>query len=147
LGACEGAFLVEYEGARGDATGQWGSALAGFPEVSSAFCLGRVVVSSVARAAGQGLPIFARVALRNVGASPWPAATSLRIVAGDAYGFDCMHIGAIGPGHAADVLLDLMVMAECGLEAGCGRRSAWVLEDGCGNPFGPLLTFEVVACF
>lgn len=124
---------------RGDVTAQWQEALGEFPRVASAgaFRLGHVVISGLE---GQpSLPVNARFAIRNNGSSAWPEGTALRIVAGDPYGFDFMPVGALAPGDAAELVLDLLVPSR----GDFGVRSAWVLTDAYGEPFGPLFVLEV----
>lgn len=139
-------LLVECEGRCGDVSAQWAPAFEHFPHVSGAFRLGCVSVSPAAHGAS-GVLAVSRVVVRNTGAFPWPAQTALRIVAGDACGFDSLRVGALAPGHAAELVLDLSLIpvdAAGPLCVGCGRRSAWVLEDGRGEPFGPLLVLEAM---
>lgn len=130
---------------RGDVTHQWIEALVGFPRVNGAFCLGRVTVSLAHTDRARCDPFLgagARVAIMNTGPEAWAAGTALRIVAGDAYGFDAMHIGSVEAGCGADITLDLALPL---LPTGfVGQRSAWVLVDDKGDPFGPLLVLEVV---
>lgn len=135
-------WLVDCEGFRGEVTHQWAAAFEHFPSIAGAYCLGRVLVAPPAKASGvQGLEVVARAALRNGGSAAWPVGTSLRIVAGDSYGFDAMHIGPIEPGHGADLTLDLVLPTA---DEQPGKRSAWVLADDCGCPFGPILVLEVI---
>mmetsp|Transcript_55421 Transcript_55421/g.164759 ORF Transcript_55421/g.164759 Transcript_55421/m.164759 type:complete len:279 (-) Transcript_55421:112-948(-) len=133
-------LLAECEGFRGDITKQWAAAFEGFPCVVGAFCLGRLLVLPGRRPGGA--PAVARAVVINNGCTAWPAATALRIVAGDAYGFGAMHVGSLLPGEGADLALDLVLPTDG--QSGSGRRSAWVLTDDCGEPFGPLLVLEVV---
>mmetsp|Transcript_84449 Transcript_84449/g.262187 ORF Transcript_84449/g.262187 Transcript_84449/m.262187 type:complete len:277 (-) Transcript_84449:171-1001(-) len=132
-------LLAECEGFRRDATKQWAAALEGFPRMAGAFCLGRLLVLP-----GQcpgGVQAVARAVVINNGRAAWPAATAVRIVAGDAYGFGAMHVGALEPGQGADLALDLVLPTDA--EPCSGKRSAWVLTDDHGEPFGPLLVLEV----
>lgn len=124
-----------------DVTVQWAAALAAFPLVTSAACLGRV-----AFAAGACTPAFAlaRAAVANGGATAWPEATTLRLVAGDGHGFTELAVGALPPGSGAELVLDLSLGAAPPERSHQGTRSAWVLEDGNGEPFGPLLVLEVI---
>jgi len=130
---------------RGDVTNQWIEALVGFPRVNGAFCLGRVAVSLTHAERARCVPFLgaaARVAIMNTSTEPWNTGTSLRIVAGDAYGFDATHIGPVEAGCGADITLDLALpLFPTGF---AGQRSAWVLADDKGDPFGPLLVLEVV---
>lgn len=135
---------IVWEGFRGDITCHWQEALACTPSVSSAFCLGRVAVLPVGeRNLWERVAlVLGRVVVRNAGLAPWPANTTLRIVAGEAFGFEALTVGALPAGHMAELVLDLALPAHA--KPGAGGRSAWVLEDGHGNPFGPLLVLEVL---
>lgn len=112
--------------------------LENFPAVTSACCMGRVAVLQAAQE-GHCLPAITSVIVQNSGQEAWPDGTSLRIVAGDPYGFDAMPVGALPPGHAAELTLDLALH----VPSGSGCRSCWVLVDSHGEPFGPLLCLEV----
>jgi len=126
-----------------DITASWADALEGFPAVCSIYSLGRIAINPEARYAGTlALPVVARIAVLNNGKCAWPEATALRIVAGDPFGFDALACGGVLPGCGAEFTLDLSVPA-CG-DRGTGVRSAWVLTDDHGRPFGPLLVVEVV---
>lgn len=83
-----------------------------------------------------------RVVVRNDGDMTWPKETTLRLVAGCGFGFDSLGLGPLAPGHMAELVVDVMVPAVASSHA--GERSAWVLEDGLGRPFGPLLVLEVL---
>jgi len=134
-----GAGAWECHECRGDMTAQWAPALAGFPEVAGAVCLGRIVAD-----VASPVLVLARVAVLNNGNCDWPEATALRLTAGDALGFPALPIGAVPVGQGAELTLDLRTFTPPDVVPGVGRRSAWVLEDGLGRPFGPLLIMEVV---
>merc|ERR1712137_213345 len=138
-------YLSESEGYAGDVTACWEEVLKGFPSVNGVYCLGHLVVPP--RAPGLlsscHLPAVLHAIVYNDGDSAWPEGTALRIVAGKSYGFDCMHIGMLPPGYAADLNIDVRVQSES-LTKGGGVRSAWVLTDNEGQPFGPLLALEVM---
>eukprot|EP00929_Paragymnodinium_shiwhaense_P071300 TRINITY_DN36261_c0_g1_i1.p1 TRINITY_DN36261_c0_g1~~TRINITY_DN36261_c0_g1_i1.p1 ORF type:complete len:274 (+),score=48.15 TRINITY_DN36261_c0_g1_i1:122-943(+) len=144
------AFASELPGHCADVTHEWMLAFHSFPGVTGAFCLGRLALSL--RCAGaSAMPhalVCAQVALRNGGAAAWPKATALRVVAGDPYGFDVMPIGPLPSGHGACLTMDLCIpspaVQDKGVSIGCGKRSAWVLTDDLGRPFGPLLVLEIV---
>lgn len=128
----------------GDITACWAKALEGFPAVSSIFNLGRIVVSPEAAATGNStLSVVAPAVVFNNGGVAWPEATTLRIVAGDPFGFDVLPCGGVWQGCAAELVLDLTVPV-VPTSGWTGGRSAWVLTDGEGTPFGPLLVVEVV---
>lgn len=131
----------------GDITSSWAKALEGFPTVSSIFSLGRLSVSPTcmvraANGAPVALPMVARAVVFNNGLCTWPEATELRIVAGDPFGLHSLPCGNLPPGCGAELVLDLAVPAAAA--PGTGSRSAWVLTDGNGEPFGPVLVVEVV---
>lgn len=141
-------LLTECAGHQGDVSEQWAPALQAFPKVCSAQRLGRVTVSWAEVCSGKALcmPVVAKIMVANRSGADWPAATSLRLVAGEGHGFDSMEVGAVANGQTAQLALDLEVSAHA-LRAACrGLRSGWVLEDGNGEPFGPLLVFEVALC-
>jgi len=130
-----GGLLFERPGHYRDCTSQWHSAFQEFPGVTGAFCFGRVSVSAPEGSAA--LVAIARAYVRNSGPCPWPASTTLRLVAGHGWGFHELEVGPLGPGQDAELVLDL----NC--SHGHGLRSGWILEDGTNRPFGPLLVLEV----
>jgi len=140
------ACLAECEGFRGDVTAEWGQAFSETPSVFSAFRLGRVLVvpGKMHREQSFRLPVITRVVVQNTSSSPWPDATTLRLVAGQAHGFEIMQLGCVFPGHAADITMDLNICVDSSNTPGLGCRSAWVLVDDLGRPFGPLLVLEVM---
>merc|ERR1719461_99627 len=98
---CSSPLLEADLGLRGDVTHQWIEALVGFPRVNGAFCLGRITVSLAHTRRAGCIPFLgtaARVAIMNTGSQPWTIGTTLRVVAGEAYGFDAMHIGSVEAG-------------------------------------------------
>lgn len=143
-------MITECQGFRGDVTEQWCAAFEGFTGLTGAVCLGRAIVLPAFATAGLGtrpshLPLDVHVQVLNSGPAAWPDAACLRCVAGDPHGFDLMHIGALLPGQGADLQLDLHISADGGCPGTqLGARSAWVLTDDVGRPFGPLLVLEVM---
>ncbi|CAE8589512.1 unnamed protein product [Polarella glacialis] len=156
-------LLVVQEGSCGrDLTQLCSPALEAFPDVSCARCIGhvaskgrvtKVVPASLAQlvehltegpqdTASNVFPAVARAIVRNDGQEAWPEETALHLVLGESFGFGMLHIGALLPGHAAEIHLDLGLTAGPSAQCG-GRRSAWVLADQHGEPFGPLLVLEV----
>lgn len=139
-------YLSESEGFAGDVTACWEEVLKGFPSVKGVYSLGRLAVPP--RAPGvlstRHLPAMLHAIVYNDGDSAWPEGTALRIVAGNSYGFDCMHIGVLPPGCAADLNIDVVVQGSDSMTKGGGVRSAWVLTDNDGMPFGPVLALEVM---
>lgn len=104
-----------------------------------AWRIGRIVVP-----VGTDLPVPAcvKAVVVNDGEVPWPETTVVTIVAGDALDFPELALGAIKPGEAAQVLMDLTVppAAEPGT-----ARSTWTIADSAtGATLGSLLLFEVV---
>lgn len=140
---CSDALSVCPQHPQGDVTQQWGQALQDFPDVKGAYRLGRLIISQEAADCG-AQSAFSRIVVCNDGSSPWPEASALRLVAGAGWSFHELGVGALAPGHAAELLLDVAVPATLAEFPGAGERSAWVLEDGTGRPFGPLLVLEVI---
>merc|ERR1712060_251977 len=58
------------------------------------------------------VPACAKVVIVNDGQVSWPATASLVVVAGDAMGFPHMALGALRPGEAAEVAMDLLLPAK-----------------------------------
>lgn len=137
-------LLSQCAGHGGDITDSWAKALEGFPAVPSIFCLGRLAVSPSDTTSGSlaTVPVTARCAVFNHGPCTWPEATALRIVAGDPLGLDHLPCGGLPPKCGAELVLDLAVPTAG--PGGSGGRSAWVLTDGNGEPFGPILVVEVM---
>jgi len=132
--------LFECPGHQGEVTCQWWEAIKNF-DVKSAVCLGRL---GIAQGANGAFPALARIVVRNDGPCAWPEASTLRLVAGAGWGFHELYIGALGAGQCAELVLDVCVPSDLAAYPGAGQRSGWVLEDGTGRPFGPLLVLEVV---
>jgi len=128
----------EDEGARGDCSGELQDALQSVG-ASQAFRVGRALLPC---SAAEGcVPAEAKVVLANDGPQAWPEATALVLVAGDALGLQNMGLGAVGPGEAAEIILDLSIPSK---PTPLASRSAWSLVDeATGSTFGPLLFFEV----
>lgn len=138
-------LLAQCEEHVGDITDSWAKALQGFPTVPSIFCLGRLAVSLAAEDAEtpSTISVVARAAVFNNGTCTWPDSAALRIVAGDSFGLHSLPCGGLPPGCGAELVLDLAVPATAA-DRGMGGRSAWVLIDGDGEPFGPVLVVEVI---
>jgi len=132
-----------HEDVCGDVTTDWAVALQEFPAVSSIFCLGRIVVRARPYVC-HAVPAMVRAVVANDGKHEWPEGTALRIVAGNSFGLDALPCGGLPPCCAAELLLDLSVPTVEPSGPTFGTRSAWVLTDGYGQPFGPVLTVEVV---
>merc|ERR1712129_78085 len=133
-----GVEAQEDVGARGDVTAEFSQVTAQVG-AKQAFRAGRVAVPAGLATA---VPVCAKVVVVNDGGVPWPAATSLAVVAGDAMGFPQMALGALQPGEAAEVQMDLLLPPKAAQDA---SRSAWALVDAAtGQPLGPLIFFEGV---
>jgi len=137
--------LEEIPGHQGEQTTKWFEALKNFSGVKGAWCLGRIGISKAVDAnAGGACTVVARAVVRNDGSETWPEASTLRLVAGAGWGLHELPVGPLPAGHACELVLDVAVPAGLAAWPGAGERSAWVLEDGTGRPFGPLLFLEVM---
>merc|ERR1740123_688217 len=86
------------------------------------------------------VPACAKVVIVNDGEVPWPETAALVVVAGDAMGFPHMALGALQPGEAAEVAMDLLLPTKAARDT---SRSAWALVNAStGQPLGPLIFFE-----
>jgi len=121
----------------GDVAGDWTSALDQFPGIAGFLSFGRIAVF---RKSGEALPLIARSIVRNDGCVAWPSATAIRLVAGDAHGLEEMALGAVQVGEVVQITFDLYLAAD---QRCCGTRSAWVLTEERGEPFGPMFVLEV----
>jgi len=125
--------LVE---SRGDVTEEFAGILSQYPGVTQAFRIGHLAVYHGATEASA----TAKVVVTNDGALPWPELSKLRSVTGPAYGFPEMELGPVPPGDAVELVLDLSL----GLgQQGEAAMSGWAMVDEEGQPFGPLLVFDV----
>lgn len=131
--------MVEQSEARGDVSPEF-EALLGDGEyhlVTQAFRLGRIFMSG-----GSGGKAFAKAYVRNDGSVQWPGNALLRSCSGPSHGFCELALNyAVPVGDTVELVLDLEVEAQ---EGGAAARSAWVMCNGEGEPFGPLLILEVV---
>jgi len=125
--------LVE---SRGDVTEEFAGILSQYPSVTQAFRIGHLAVHHGAPEASA----IAKVVVTNDGALPWPELSKLRNVTGPAYSFPEMELGPVPPGDAVELVLDFSL----GLgQPGESAMSGWAMVDEEGQPFGPLLLFEV----
>lgn len=134
-----GVEASEDEAARGDVTTEFEEMLRQVPTAHQAYRCGHMVLPASDEVGS--VPAEAKLVVRNDGEVPWPEATCLTVVAGDPLGLTSMGLGALQPGEAAEVIMDLAVpqRPQSGLE-----RSAWsMLDAATGDAFGPLLFFEV----
>lgn len=137
-------LLAQCPGHRGDLALPLESVMQAFPSINRVCNLGRIFVTAGVNGP-LGLPALGRVLVQNSGTAAWPSSTTLRIVAGDAHGFDSLVVGAIPPGYTAELWLDLTLkVVPDSPHPGVGQRSAWVLADDSGEPFGPLVVLEVI---
>jgi hypothetical protein len=105
--------------------------------VTQAFRMGRIFVCG-----GAGGQAVAKAYVRNDGSVSWPEHCVLRSCSGPAHGFCELSLDyAVPVGETVELVMDLMVEAN---EAGTAARSAWVMCNEKGEPFGPLLLLEVV---
>lgn len=116
-----------------DVTCTFAQVLATFPAMGAAHLLGRIVATAPGGIATISLSIA------NVGSSSWSSETRLQLAAGEGYGLQTLHVGSVPPGVCVELVLQLLVSP-----AGANTQSLWALEDGSGEPFGPMLVLEVV---
>lgn len=124
----------------GNITAAWQAALTGFPKVTEVFCLGQVH----AKASSSPCSLIAAVILSNDGTESWPSATALRCCFGNSIGFDVMALGPVASGEMVQVVMDFDFSLSVNFHG--GQRSAWVMTDDAGEPFGPVLALEVLHC-
>ncbi|CAE8610294.1 unnamed protein product [Polarella glacialis] len=129
---------AEDGGAQGDVTAEFGAVLAG-AGAKQAFRLGRVALPT-SDDPTKAVPICAKLVVVNDGAVAWPETTSVALVSGDAFGFPQMQLGALNPGEAAELIMDLSLPARPQPGA---ARSSWAILDASGTPLGPILLLEV----
>eukprot|EP00445_Apocalathium_hangoei_P009095 CAMPEP_0203879530 /NCGR_PEP_ID=MMETSP0359-20131031/23974_1 /ASSEMBLY_ACC=CAM_ASM_000338 /TAXON_ID=268821 /ORGANISM="Scrippsiella Hangoei, Strain SHTV-5" /LENGTH=669 /DNA_ID=CAMNT_0050798971 /DNA_START=53 /DNA_END=2062 /DNA_ORIENTATION=+ len=129
----------ETEDARGDATEEFAGLLSGSGlPTSQAYRVGRVIVPT-----GEvSIPACAKVVVQNDGKVAWPESAALALVLGEDMGLPFLQLGAMAPGEAAEIILDLSVPPR---KAPGSSRCAWALIDATtGATLGPLLLFEAV---
>lgn len=131
----------EDQAVKGDATAEFAEDIAQ-AGARQAFRLGRVALPTGA-ADAPAVPICAKVVVLNDGQAPWPETTAVTLVAGEAFGFPKMDLGALRPGEAAELVLDLTVAPRP--ESGSQARSSWAVVDSLNGSFlGPVLILEVL---
>jgi len=131
----------EEQAVKGDVTAEFAEDIAQ-AGARQAFRLGRVALPTGA-ADAPAVPICAKVVVLNDGQAPWPETAAVTLVAGEAFGFPKMDLGALKPGEAAELVLDLTVAPR--LESGSQARSSWAIVDSSNGSFlGPVLILEVL---
>lgn len=126
--------------ARGDVTAQLLDAVESCG-ASHAYCVGRIVLTSIDNAASVKVPACAKVVIINDGDAPWPETAAVTIAFGPDYEFPQMNLGALQVGEAAEIVMDLVVPAST-LNP---TRSVWAIIDTAnGALLGPILCFEVM---
>jgi hypothetical protein len=126
----------DFPDARGDVTGEFAGLLEQYPKVGQAFRLCRLYAPHDEPTASA----VAKAVVTNDGNVPWPESSMLQCVAGPAYAFPDMQLGAVPAGETVELVLDLAF----GLgQPGEATLSAWAMVDEHGEPFGPLLLLEV----
>mmetsp|Transcript_41188 Transcript_41188/g.94736 ORF Transcript_41188/g.94736 Transcript_41188/m.94736 type:complete len:230 (-) Transcript_41188:96-785(-) len=136
----QGSSALQKVGAHAS-TNEWAAALHTVPFVTGAVLMPSIAIYNSKIASK--VPVLANVILRNTGSLPWPASTRLCLVAGVSHGFEQLWLGPIPAGETIQVSMDLH-MSVAGMETTPGVRSAWVLTDDSGEPFGPLLILEAL---
>jgi len=133
-----GVEAQEDDSARGDVTAEFAAIL---PSVgaSQAYRIGRIALPV---GLGSAVPVCAKVCVVNDGAAKWPETTVVQLIHGDGLGLSHMELGALRPGEAAEIVMDMLLPSKDGPDSG---RSAWALVDSAtGTHFGPLFFFESV---
>lgn len=126
----------EHEESRGDVTREFAELLER-TGARQAFRVGRVEL----RAGGSDdTPVMCSVSLLNNGQDLWPQ-TQFRCIRGEAYGVSSQPLSVLSPGQVEDVSLDFLLPPQ---PATTTTLSAWLHQDTCGLPLGPLLLLEVV---
>lgn len=129
--------LAEDGVAVGDVTAEF-KAIVDESGARQAYRVGRVGLQ--AGGSDTSVPMCIKVVVMNDGQVPWPSSAQLAVVAGQDLGFPQLQLGAVQPGEAAEIVMDLLVppKQEPGLLC-----SMWALMDSqCGSLIGPLLIFE-----
>eukprot|EP00931_Biecheleriopsis_adriatica_P003982 TRINITY_DN105720_c0_g1_i1.p1 TRINITY_DN105720_c0_g1~~TRINITY_DN105720_c0_g1_i1.p1 ORF type:complete len:659 (-),score=202.57 TRINITY_DN105720_c0_g1_i1:62-1969(-) len=135
-----GVEAQEDEAARGDVTAEFAQVIAG-AGARQAFRLGRIALPAGGDESAS-VPVCAKIVARNDGKVLWPETTAVAVTSGEAFGFPHMQLGALTPGEAAEVMIDLTVPAK---PAGSTMRSSWAIIDSSnGKPLGPVLILEVM---
>jgi len=126
--------VFDFPEARVDVSAEFAGLTEQYPNVNQAFRMGRIaILHDEARA-------LAQVVVANDGALPWPELSVLRSVAGPAYNFPELQLGAVPVGDAVEFNMDLSFGSG---QPGEAVMSGWAMVDEHGEPFGPLLLLEV----
>jgi len=131
-------WLFEDAELRGDVTKEFSDFIKSYQNVTQAYRLGCVAFSLSQGGDGTTVDVVSKIVVQNTGAVAWSDFSSLRSVAGPSHGLPEMMLGAVPAGDKVEIVLDLKILE------GEGGRSAWVMCDQRGEPFGPVLLFEVV---
>ncbi|CAE8590124.1 unnamed protein product [Polarella glacialis] len=128
--------------ARGDVTAEFATEIAA-AGAKQAFRLGRVTVPVGDDTSGlEEVPVCIKIVVLNDGKAPWPETTAVAHVSGENFGFPRMELGALNPGEAAEVIMDLSLASRP--EPGTAR-STWAIVDSTSRScMGPVLLFEVL---
>merc|ERR1719512_129137 len=133
-----GVEAQEDVGARGDVTAEFGQ-LVVEAGAKQAFRAARVALPA---GLASPVPTCVEVLVANDGEVAWPESTAVVVVAGDAMGFPHLALGAVLPGEAVEVQIDLLLPQK---EAQHASRSAWaIIDSATGTPLGPLIFVEGV---
>mmetsp|Transcript_70952 Transcript_70952/g.125447 ORF Transcript_70952/g.125447 Transcript_70952/m.125447 type:complete len:726 (-) Transcript_70952:227-2404(-) len=129
---------ADFAEARGDVTNEFGHLLANYPKLKQAYRLGRIAVQHTQQDATANV----KTIITNNGSKAWPAASSLRLVAGPDLGFPELALGPVPSGETVEICMDLKLGSSDA--AGSTSLTAWAMVDeAAGEPFGPLLVLEL----
>lgn len=128
--------IIQLPDTLGDVTEQFTGLLAQYPKVGQAFRLGQLHIMHEE----PGACAIAKAIITNNGAIPWPETAALQCVAGPAYAFPGLSLGAVPAGETVELVLDFNFGPG---QAGEAALSAWAMIDEYGEPFGPVLLLEV----
>merc|ERR1719512_166635 len=133
-----GVEAQEDVGARGDVTTEFGQFVAE-AGAKQAFRAARVALPA---GLASPVPTCVKLVVANDGDVAWPESTAVMVVAGDAMGFPHLALGAVQPGEAVEIQIDLLLPQK---EVQHASRSAWaIIDSATGTPLGPLIFVEGV---
>jgi hypothetical protein len=121
---------------RGDVTNEFRELLVQYPNVTQVYRLGCVAFSAGGN--GNSIDVVSKIIVQNTGKLAWPDFSSIRSVVGPSHGLSEMMLGAVPAGDKVEIVLDLKI------NEGQGGRSSWAMCDQWGEPFGPVLLFEII---
>lgn len=122
--------------ARGDVSKELAEFISQYPQVNQAFCLGSLAIVP----GHANTSALAKVVVTNDGDCPWPEICAIRVVAGPAFNFPELQLGAVPAGETVELVMDFTFGDE---DLGDYQRSVWAMVDENGQPFGPLMFLEV----